>query len=409
MLPMWEQKRKTLPYEADGLVIKVNNRRLYEGLGATAKSPRYMVAYKFSAEKAQTKLISVDFQVGRTGAITPVGNLEPVFLSGTTVSRASLHNFEEIERKDIRIGDTVIVEKAGEIIPYVVGAVESLRTGREKKIALPPSCPACDQPLVKTEGEVALRCVNASCPAQVKEKILYWAGRDAMDINGLGEAIVTQLLDKSLIHDVADLYTLKAEDVAALERMGKKSAANLIKAIANSKSRPLPNFINALGIRYTGAASARLLAAKAASLDRLMKMSIEELKAIDGVGDVMAQAIAEFFQNQANQALIAKLREAGVKPPDFAAPAARADESSPFFGMTVVLTGTLASMTRPEAAKLIERAGGKTSGSVSKKTDFVIAGEEAGSKLEKAHKLGVKVIGEEEFLKMLKQAGAQNS
>lgn len=407
LLPMWEQKRKQLPYEADGLVIKVNNRRLYEELGVTSKSPRYMVAYKFSAEKAQTRLKSVDYQVGRTGAVTPVGNLEPVFLSGTTVSRASLHNFEEIERKDIRIGDAVIVEKAGEIIPYVVGAVESLRTGDEKKIEPPADCPACGQPLIKPADEVALRCVNASCPAQVKERILYWAGRDAMDIDGLGEAIVGQLLEKGHVHDVADLYTLKFDDVAALERMGKKSAANLIKAIEASKTRPLPNFINALGIRHTGESGARLLAQFAGSLDRLISCKADELLEIDGVGEIVAKAIEEFFTNESNRSLLQKLRDAGVKPGEYKAPAAEADASSPFFGKTVVLTGTLSSMKRPEAAKLIERAGGKTAGSVSKKTDFVVAGEEAGSKLEKAEKLGVKIVGEDEFLKMLKQSGIQ--
>ncbi|GAB4317406.1 MAG: NAD-dependent DNA ligase LigA [Candidatus Sumerlaeia bacterium] len=405
MLPYWEQRRKQLPYEADGLVIKVNDRRLYADLGATSKSPRYMVAYKFSAEKAQTRLLSVDFQVGRTGVVTPVGNLEPVFLSGTTVSRASLHNFEEIERKDIRLGDIVIIEKAGEIIPYVIGAVESLRTGAEQIIRPPQQCPACNQPLVKPADEVALRCVNASCPAQVRERLLYWASRDGMDIDGLGDALAGQLLDKGLVHDVADLYSLKAEDVAALERMGKKSAANLIRAIEQSKSRPLPNFLFALGIRYVGAAGARLLAEHAGSLERLMNMSAEELREIDGVGEVMAQAIVDFFQNDANRTLIEKLKHAGVVPPPYERPAPAAGESSPLRGKTVVLTGSLETLNRSEAGRLIEQAGGKTTGSVSKKTDLVVAGQDAGSKLQKAQKLGVPVITESEFLDMLRQAG----
>jgi DNA ligase (NAD+) len=407
ILPEWEERKKKLPYEADGLVIKVNDRSLQEQLGTRSKSPRWMVAYKFSAEKAKTRLVSVDFQIGRTGAVTPVGNLEPVFLSGSTVSRASLHNFDEIQRKDIRVGDEVIIEKAGEIIPYVVSVMETSRTGDEQPIEPPTACPQCGSKLVRTEGEVALRCVNRLCPAQIKERILYWASRDAMDVDGLGESLVAQLIESGLVNDVGDLYSLEAGEISRLERMGKKSADNLIAALEKSKSRPLANFINALGIRFVGASGAQLLAKNAETLEHLMEMTREELEAIDGVGKIMADATVDFFADEINKSLIEKLLAAGItpQPDDSLKSVSTVAESSPFLGKTVVLTGTLSSMKRPEAKKLIEMAGGKVSGSVSAKTDIVVAGEEAGSKLTKAQSLNVRIADEDKFIQMLREAG----
>lgn len=395
----WEPKRDTLPYEIDGLVIKVNNLEYWRRLGTTAKSPRYFVAYKFSAEQAVTRLKEVVFQVGRTGTITPVANLEPVWLSGTRVKRATLHNFEDIRRKDIRVGDQVVLEKGGEVIPKVVKALPEMRTGKEKPIKPPTHCPVCGSVLQKSADEVAIRCVNINCPAQIKERIIHFAHRDAMDIENLGEKLVNQLVDKGLVRNFADIYRLTEEQLVALERMGKKSAQNLLTAIEKSKTRPLPNFIFALGIRHVGLQSAKILAAKFKTLEALMKAKPEELANIEGVGPVMAESIYEFFSTPENIQTIKELLSLGVKPGEekVGVEAAHPEIS----GKTFVFTGALSSMTRSEAEKLVESLGGTAGKSVTRQTDYVVVGEEPGSKLAKAQQLGIKILTEEEFLRLV--------
>jgi len=398
----WESKKQSLPYNSDGLVIKVNRRDWQAELGATAKSPRWVVAYKFSAEQAQTKLNDVVWSVGRTGTVTPVANLEPVFLAGTTIARATLHNADELKRLGIKVGDQVIIEKGGDVIPKVVRVVESLRTGKEKSISVPKKCPTCGGELVRDPEEVAIRCVNLSCPAQVKERLLHFAGRNAMDIEGLGDKLVDQLVDKGLVTDPADLYSLTGEQVAGLERMAEKSARNLVDAIEGSKKRPLGNFIFALGIRYVGIASARDLARGFGTLKKLRNASLEALLALEGVGDVVGQAIREFFDSTRNQNSVDRLLERGVSPTeDTSAREREALRDETFDGKVFVLTGELESMKRDEAKAEIEKRGGKVTGSVSKKTDAVIVGENAGSKLDKARELGIPTWDEGQFLKTL--------
>ncbi len=396
----WETKRKNLEYEIDGLVIKVNDLATHERLGATAKSPRWMAAYKFSAEQAVTKLKDIILQVGRTGAVTPVAILEPVFLSGSHISRATLHNAEEIARKDIRVGDQVVIEKGGEVIPKVVEPVMSLRTGKEKKFKFPESCPSCGAPLKKSQFEVAIRCENIACPGQIKERIRHFARRDAMDIEGLGDVVVEQLVDKSLVKDVADLYSLTLDQVTSLERMGKKSAQNLLDGIERSKSRPLHVFIFALGIRFVGVQSARLLAQHFGSFERLQQCRLEEIETIEGIGSVMAESIHAFFSTSSNLSVIEKLKKLGVVPKKETAAVARRAEHPAFANKTFVLTGTLASMARHEAQQKIESLGGKVSSSVSSKTDFVVVGEEPGSKYSRARELGIKILSERDLLKL---------
>jgi DNA ligase (NAD+) len=401
----WEPLRKTLVYDTDGLVIKLNNRTLYEKLGTTAKSPRWLVAYKFSAEQAETELLDIILQVGRTGTVTPVANLKPVFLAGSMISRATLHNEDEIRRKDIRIGDRVIIEKGGEVIPKVVEVLTSLRTGREKEFVFPEKCPICKSPLLRTEGEVAIRCQNASCPGQIKERLRHFASRNAMDIEGLGDALVNQMVDKGIVKDYADLYKLTIEQAASLERMAEKSAANLIKGIEKSKTRPLSSFIFALGIRYVGLQSARILARVFRSFEVLAKASLEDLKGNEGIGGVMAESLYNFSQNRENRDLIAKLFSAGVLPASEKTDGRQeGGETSSFFkGKTFVLTGTLSSMERDKAKEEIARRGGKITDSVSKKTAYVIAGENPGSKLSKAQSLGIPLLDEKSFLEKLKE------
>ena len=400
----WEARRNALPYDIDGLVIKINNRSLYEKLGSTAKAPRWLIAYKFSAEQAETKLLDIIFQVGRTGAVTPVAILDPVFLDGSTISRANLHNAEEIKRKDIRIGDRVIIEKGGDVIPKITGVIASSRTGKERKFVFPDKCPACNSTLVRDEKEVAIRCQNASCPGQFTERLRHFASRDAMDIEGLGDSLVQQLVDSGLVKDFADLYQLTIPQVAALERMAKKSASNLINGIEKSKTRPLASFLFALGIRYVGLQSAKVLARRFGSLAGIQNASQEDLQSAEGVGDVMAESVYQFFHNEQNIHLIHKLLKQGVAPPEEKSqPSAQADASSFFAGKTFVLTGALAAMERSAARAEIEKRGGKTSESVSKKTDYVIAGESAGSKLAKAKSLGIAIIDEQTFLQHLSE------
>jgi DNA ligase (NAD+) len=436
MIQEWETRRRDLPYDTDGLVIKVDDLELRRRLGATAKSPRWMMAYKFSAEQARTVLRSIDLQVGRTGAVTPVANLEPVFLAGTTVKRATLHNADEIARKDIRVGDRVVIEKAGEIIPQVVGVAASMRTGAEKPFEFPRECPACGGKLVRQEGEAAHRCVNAACPAQVKGRILHYAARKAMDVDGLGDKIVEELVDEGHATTIADLYALTLEQwIAILDRMREKTRAkdeapqdllvdisdtsakrrkaeetptkaaeNLRRAVDATRRRPLANLIFGLGIRFIGETAARLLARHFASLDALARAGAEELMAIDGLGEVMAGSLVEFFAEPRNLELIERLRAQGInleRLPEEAPPPAEATVGSPFAGKTCVLTGTLLTMTREDAETRVEALGGKAVAGVSKKTDLVVAGPGAGSKLKKAQELGIEVIDEAEFLRRL--------
>jgi DNA ligase (NAD+) len=398
----WEGERRALDYETDGLVVKVNRRDWQEELGFRSKSPRFLVAYKFSAEQGQSRLLEVEWGVGRTGAVTPVAIMEPVRLAGTVVRRATLHNVDEIERLGIKVGDAIMVEKSGEIIPKVLSVVTGLRTGAETDIAVPAHCPSCGSDLVRVEGEVALRCVNAACPAQVRERIQHYASRHAMDIEGLGEKAVEQLVTAGLVSALPDLYTLRPEPVAELERMGEKSAQNLVDGIEASKTRPLRRLLFALGIRFVGESSARDLAATFGTLDALVAADRDRLLAVEGIGEKVADAILEFFARAENREMVARLRELGVNPPPDQTAAERdAHRSEVFDGRKFVLTGELSAMGRTQAKAEIEKRGGKVSGSVSKNTDVVVAGEAAGSKLAKARELGVEVWDEARFLAAL--------
>ncbi len=390
----WKEKREELPYEVDGVVIKVDSFAQRTELGETIKSPRWAVAYKYPPRQATTKIKRIYVQVGRTGALTPVAEFEPVFLSGTTVTHATLHNFDEIKRKDIRVNDTVIIEKAGEVIPQVVKVVKDKRTGKEREFPIPKHCPVCGGNVVKEREEVAYRCVNASCPAQVKRRIEHFASRKAMDIENLGEKIINLLVEKGLIKDFADIYFLKPEELLTLERMGKKSVQNLLNAINESKNRPFHRVLYALGIRHVGIGGAQILANHFPSIDALIKASLEELSQISGIGPIIGESIKNFFSDKNNLALIAKLKKAGVR-------LAEEKKSKVLQGKTFVITGTLKNFTREKAHELIISCGGNVGTSVSKKTDYLVCGAEPGSKLEKARSLGVKVISEEEFLKLI--------
>jgi DNA ligase (NAD+) len=397
VIQQWDELRHTLSYETDGVVIKINEEPLRDELGFTSKSPRWAIAYKFPAEQSTTVLESITLQVGRLGTITPVAELKPVLLAGTTVKRASLHNEDEILRKDIRPGDTVIVEKAGEIIPQVVSVVNPNRKNRAEPFRMPGNCPACSSSLVKFEGEVAWRCVNPECGPQVRERIKHFASRDAMDIEGLGEAVVDQLVNEKLITNYADLYTLTTEDLIPLDRMAEKSAANLIEAIKKSKTQSLDRILHSLGIRFVGKTVARDLASAFYSMDAIINASEEELAAVDSIGPKIAESVRAFFDHELNRAIIEKLRQAGLQ----FEMEKKEQASDKLSGKKFVLTGTLPSLTRQEATDLIENNGGSTSGSVSKNTDYVLAGESAGSKLEKAEKLGIIILSEEEFLGLI--------
>ncbi|MCX7904511.1 MAG: NAD-dependent DNA ligase LigA [Caloramator sp.] len=393
------ETRGDLPYDIDGVVVKVNELDKREILGQTAKTPRWAVAYKYPAEKKKTKLKDIVLQVGRTGAITPTAILEPVRIAGTMVSRATLHNEDYIREKDIKIGDTVIIQKAGEIIPEVVEVVFEERDGSEVPFEMPKNCPVCGGIAVREEGEAVLRCTNMSCPAQIKRSIVHFASRDAMNIEGLGPQVVNLLLDNNLIKDAADLYFLKEEDLVNLPRFGKKSAAKLITAIQKSKENELERFLFGLGIRYVGLKSAKNLTKYFKSLENIMKASIEDLMQVEEIGEKIARSIFEFFNEEHNLQLIEKFKLAGVNMT-----ALSEDTAAPqiFDGKTVVVTGTLEKFTRDEVESLIERLGGKVSGSVSKKTSFVLVGESPGSKLKKAQELNIKIVNEAEFLEMIK-------
>jgi DNA ligase (NAD+) len=392
-----DRVRHDFVYQTDGAVVKVDSFSQREVLGYTAKSPRWAIAFKYEAERVETKLLDILIQVGRTGTLTPVAALEPVVVSGSTVGRATLHNEEEIARKDIRIGDTVLVEKAGEVIPAVVSVRTELRTGAEKKFRMPKHCPECGSTVVKDEGQVAIRCVNSQCPAQVRRRIEHFASRGAMDIEGFGEAVVNQLVQQKLLADVGDIYALKSGTLLELERMGEKSAGNLIDAIERSKSRPLWRLLFGLGILHVGVSASRALADHFPNLEAIAAGAVEELQQIPDVGEVVGRSIHEFFREPHNLAVIEKLRKAGLR---FDAEPKVPGAAPGFKNTTWVITGTL-SESRDEIAELIRARGGKVSGSVSKKTSYLLAGDEAGSKLEKAKKFGVHVLNEKEFRKML--------
>jgi DNA ligase (NAD+) len=390
----WETKRDHLDYEIDGIVIKVNDTRLWQELGATAKSPRWAVAYKYPARQATTRVNDIRAQVGRTGTLTPVADLEPVDVGGVTVSHATLHNMDEIERLDVKIGDTVLIQRAGEVIPQVVKVVKAAADGRE--FVMPKKCPVCGGEVHRAEGEVAYRCVNSACPAKLKESLLYFAGRRAMNIDGLGDALVDQLVDKGLVHDVADLYSLTHQQLADLERMGDKSAQNLLDEIDRSRQAELARVIFALGIRFVGERTGQLLANHFGSLDKLAKATQEELVEAEEVGPRVAEAIQEFFAEKRNREVVEKLRKAGLR---FEQEQIRKREGK-LTGKQFVLTGTLPTLTRDQAKQMIEENGGRVVGSVSKKTDYVIVGADAGSKLDKARSLGIKTLDEAGFRKL---------
>ena len=387
--------RGELGFDIDGAVIKVNDFEQRNLLGSTAKAPRWAIAYKYPAEQKETKLLDITIQVGRTGVLTPTAELEPVKIAGSTVSRATLHNIDNITNKDIRIGDTVIIQKAGDIIPEVVEVVTDKRTGNEIRYTMPDKCPVCGTNVVREADEAATRCVNPECPAQKIRNIIHFAGKDAMDIDGLGPAIIEQLTEHELIKSPADLYYLKYEDLVDIDRMGVKSANNLIKAIEKSKDAGLDRVIFALGIRNIGSKAGRILAEKFGDIDSLADASEDSLTNIEDIGPIMAKSIVNFFSSTGSIDIIQKLRFAGV---DLTYNKKSTDNR--FEGKTFVLTGTLPTFSRDEASEIIERFGGKTSSSVSKNTDFVLAGEKAGSKLAKAEQLGVKIIDEKEFISM---------
>lgn len=394
-----ETQRDDLDYEIDGLVVKVNSTSLQDEFGTTAKAPRWAVAYKYPARQATTKVVAIIVQVGRTGALTPVANLEPVLLAGTTVSRATLHNADEVKRLGVRVGDWVLIEKGGEVIPKVLKVIESKRTGAEKPFRMPRKCPVCGGEISKVEGEVVARCVAADCPAQLKGRLLHFASRRAMRIEGLGESLVDQLVDKKVLRDFGDLYRLTLEDIAGLERMAKKSAANLMTQIEASKKRDLSQLVYALGIRHVGDRTASILARHFGSLEAIAKATVEELDDIPEIGLTVAQSVRAWFDDPGNAELCERLHAAGVQTRIERQKTEQLDER--FVGKQFVLTGTLSSFTRDEAKGLIESRGGRVMSSVSKKTDFVVAGEEAGSKLDKAEELGVAVLDEAAFKKML--------
>jgi DNA ligase (NAD+) len=389
-------QRETLPYEIDGVVVKVDSFTLQRELGEKSRSPRWALAIKFPPRQAVTVVEDIVPQVGRTGVVTPVAHLRPVEVSGVMVARATLHNWEEMEKKDIRIGDTVVVERAGDVIPAVVRVMTEKRTGAERVLPIPATCPECGSEVVKIPDEVAVRCLGLSCPAQIRESIIHFASRRAMDIEGLGDRFIEQLLRLKLVRNVADLYTLTQDDFMQFERMGDKLAENLLNAIAASRERELSRFIYALGIRHVGEHTAKLLATSFGSIHNLAKASEEELLAIREVGPQVALSIRTFFHNPDNREVVERLLAAGVTPS-----VTEKKVGGRFTGKTFVFTGALTRFSRDDAKKLVEDEGGHAAGSVSKKTDYVVAGEEAGSKLEKARQLGVKVLTEEEFLAML--------
>ncbi|MGD0568160.1 MAG: NAD-dependent DNA ligase LigA [Candidatus Sulfotelmatobacter sp.] len=397
-IQQWEAKRDSLPYEIDGIVIKVDRTALQDELGFTGKAPRWAIAYKYAARAGITKLEDIRVQVGRTGKLTPVAMLAPVLIGGTTVRNATLHNMDEIERLGVKIGDWVQVERGGDVIPKVVKVIEDKDHPRGTRVfEMPEKCPVCGTKVVRTEGEVDYRCVNANCPAKLRETILHFASRGVMNIDGMGDALVNQLTERGLVKNVADIYKMTKDDLLSLERMGDKSAQNILDEIEASKKLPLERVIYGLGIRMVGERTAQFLAEHFGSMEALETASVEELQDVNEVGPRIAESIVEFFSIAANRKLVERLREAGLT-----LIGQKKQRGTKLVGKTFVLTGTLAHFTRDEAKKMIEDAGGKVTGSVSKKTDYVVAGADAGSKLDKAKELGVKVIEEEELDRLLR-------
>ena len=390
--------RKSLPYDIDGAVLKIDNLSQRDILGETVKAPKWAVAYKFPPEQKETKILSIDIQVGRTGVLTPAANLEPVFIAGSTVSRATLHNYDFINEKDIRVGDIVVIQKAGDIIPEIVRVVKDKRTGNETEFQMPSVCPVCGGKAVREEGEAAYRCTGIECPAQIARNLIHFASRDAMDIEGMGPSVVGQLLDNKLVSSVADIYGLKFDDLINLEGFASLSSENLISAINKSKENDLYKLIFGLGIRHIGLKASKILAIKFQHIDNIIMATTEELSEIDDIGEVMAKSLTDFFSEPQNLNEIKRLKEFGVNMKSFT----EIVENANFAGKTFVLTGTLSTLNRKEATELIEKNGGKVAGSVSKKTDYVVAGEEAGSKLTKAKLLGITILSEDEFTQMLK-------
>ncbi len=389
-------ERLGLAYDIDGAVIKVNNIAARSLLGSTSKAPKWAIAYKFPPEQKKTKVLDITVQVGRTGVLTPTAELEPVFVAGSTVSRATLHNIDNITQKDIRIGDSVLIQKAGDIIPEVVKVIEGERDGNEREFYMPKTCPVCGSDVVREDGEAAHRCTGLDCPAQLQRHIEHFVSRNAMNIDGLGPSIIEQMLSRKMITHASDLYYLEADAIAEMDKMGDKSASNLLAAIEQSKHSDLSRLIYALGIRHVGERAGKILAKRFKTLDNLIAAKQDELVCIDEIGEIMADSIVRFFEDEKNLASIEKLREAGI---NFEAAEEEGGDNR-FEGKTFVLTGTLPTYKREEAKAIIESMGGKVSGSVSKKTDYVLAGEEAGSKLDKANALGVEVIDEEKFKQM---------
>lgn len=389
-----EKKRRTLPYEIDGIVVKIDELKWQEVLGATAKHQRWAIAYKFAPEQALTEILDITVQVGRTGVLTPVAELKPVFLAGSTIARATLHNQEEVARKDIRIHDFVWIEKGGDVIPKVVSVEKSKRPSHSTHWHMPKKCPICATPVVHVEGEVAVRCPNKKCPEQVLSAIIFFASKDAMDIGHMGDKVVRLLFEKELIHSFSDIYHLEEKDLASLEGFKEKSIHNLLESIEKSKKTTLARFILALGIKYVGEGTSEALASAASDIHALTTMSKEDLEKIEGVGDKVAESLYQFFHDKDNLQEIKALLDAGVEP---YSQVAELDPTHPFYGKTFVLTGTLPTLSRSEAQELIKRHGGKVSATVSAKVDYILLGEDAGSKLDKAKKLGLPLLSEEEF------------
>ena len=392
------REREKLTFDIDGAVVKVDDLKFREILGTTAKTPRWAIAYKYPPERKETKLKDIICQVGRTGVITPMAILEPVRVAGSTISKTTLHNEDFIKEKDLKIGDTVVIQKAGDVIPEIVEVKKNKRTGEEKDFEMPKVCPVCGAEAVREEGEAAVRCTGIECPAKLYRNLVHFASREAMNIDGLGEAIIRQLLDRGLISNMADIYTLKLEDIASLKKNGMKFAKNLINSINRSKQNDLYRLITAFGIRHVGTKASKILAKRYKTMDRLMNVTSEELAFVEDIGPIVAESIREFFLQDQTIDLIKRLKQAGVNMKYLE----EDGEDNRFEGKTFVLTGTLEKYTRGEASNIIEKFGGKTSSSVSKKTDYVLAGEEAGSKLTKAQNLGVRILSEEEFEELIK-------
>ena len=391
-------KRGELTFDIDGAVVKVDSLAQREEIGVTTKTPKWAVAYKYPPEKKETKVLDIVVQVGRTGAITPMAILEPVRVAGSVISKTTLHNEDFVKEKDIRIGDKVLIQKAGDVIPEVVEVLKEKRNGTEKEFQMPKTCPVCGAEAVREDGEAVTRCTGIECPAMLFRSLIHFVSRDAMDIDGMGPAIIEQLLDKKLVENIADIYSLKYEDLVSLERMGDKSAKNLLNAIEKSKENSLEKLLNSFGIRHIGLKSAKILAKKYNNIEEIMNASYEELCGINEIGEIMAESIVKFFESKQTKDLIERLKQNGVNMES----KMEKSQEERFAGKIFVLTGTLPTLSRNEASEIIEKFGGKTSGSVSKKTSFVLAGEEAGSKLTKAEELGIQIITEAEFLEMIK-------